>query len=102
MRWQAAAKLKEMEDSMLKYYMANADKAGIGLECLPGVKQLLQELKVRERFTAFACTTNNIAQSDVVGIYWFNLGYVVFNSLCWHMLPSSKDSDMVCSPNTYA
>ena len=31
---------------MLKYYMANADKAGVGLECLPGVKQLLQELKV--------------------------------------------------------
>lgn len=46
MYWQAAAKLKEMEDSMLKYYMANADKAGVGLECLPGVKQLLQELKV--------------------------------------------------------
>lgn len=44
--WQAAAKLKDMEDSMLKYYMANADKAGVGLECLPGVKQLLQELKV--------------------------------------------------------
>ena len=35
-----------MEDVMLKYYMANADKAGVGLECLPGVKQLLQELKV--------------------------------------------------------
>ena len=31
---------------MLKHYMANADKAGVGLECLPGVKQLLQELKV--------------------------------------------------------
>ena len=45
-RSQAAAKLKDMEDSMLKYYMANADKAGVGLECLPGVKQLLQELKV--------------------------------------------------------
>jgi len=43
---QAAAKLKDMEDVMLKYYMANADKAGVGLECLPGVKQLLQELKV--------------------------------------------------------
>lgn len=44
--WQAAAKLKDMEDSMLKYYDAHADKAGVGLECLPGVKQLLQELKV--------------------------------------------------------
>lgn len=60
MRWQAAAKLKEMEDSMLKYYMANADKAGIGLECLPGVKQLLQELKVRGSSTALACTTTTL------------------------------------------
>ena len=57
MHRQAAAKLKEMEDSMLKYYMANADKAGIGLECLPGVKQLLQELKVCDNDTAFACST---------------------------------------------
>ena len=31
---------------MLKFYLANADKAAVGLECLPGVKQLLQELKV--------------------------------------------------------
>lgn len=54
--WQAAAKLKEMEDSMLKYYMANADKAGVGLECLPGVKQLLQELKVCFN-VASACNT---------------------------------------------
>ena len=43
---QAAAKLQEMEDVMLKHYMANVDKAGVGLELLPGVKQLLQELKV--------------------------------------------------------
>lgn len=43
---QAASKLKQMEDVMLKHYMANTDKAGVGLECLPGVKQLLQELKV--------------------------------------------------------
>lgn len=31
---------------MLKHYKANADKAAVGLELLPGVKQLLQALKV--------------------------------------------------------
>lgn len=31
---------------MLKYYQQNISKAGTGLECLPGVKQLLQALKV--------------------------------------------------------
>ena len=48
---------------MLKYYMANADKAGVGLECLPGVKQLLQELKVHHfTFHMYAIIT----QSDGV------------------------------------
>ncbi|KAL3142771.1 hypothetical protein ABBQ38_003071 [Trebouxia sp. C0009 RCD-2024] len=54
----AAAKLKDMEDSMLKYYMANADKAGVGLECLPGVKQLLQELKDRDDVLTCLVTGN--------------------------------------------
>ena len=31
---------------MLKYYKENINRAGTGLECLPGVKQLLQALKV--------------------------------------------------------
>ena len=43
---QAAAKLKEMEAVMIKVYEANADKAGMGLETLPGVKQMLEELMV--------------------------------------------------------
>lgn len=43
----AAAKLKEMEAVMIKFYEANADKAGMGLETLPGVKQMLEELMAR-------------------------------------------------------
>ena len=31
---------------MLKHYKANAEKAAVGLELLPGVKELLQALKV--------------------------------------------------------
>lgn len=31
---------------MLRHYKANADKAAVGLELLPGVKQLLETLKV--------------------------------------------------------
>ena len=31
---------------MIKYYEANTDKAGMGLEILPGVKQMLEELMV--------------------------------------------------------
>lgn len=90
MHRQAAAKLKEMEDSMLKYYMANADKAGIGLECLPGVKQLLQELKVRQCCSLSACFT--MPQSG--------------DGKCLQQLvlawPSSIGSDKVCSPITNA
>ena len=84
MHRQAAAKLKEMEDSMLKYYMANADKAGIGLECLPGVKQLLQELKVRDNVAAslHALQCPKVVMAGV--------------SNSW---PSSIGSDMVCSPD---
>ena len=48
-----------MEDSMLKYYMANADKAGIGLECLPGVKELLQELKVHTQVLTRPSTSSS-------------------------------------------
>lgn len=36
---------------MLKHYMQNANKAGVGLELLPGVKQLLQDLKVSSTIT---------------------------------------------------
>ena len=43
---QAAAKLKDMEAVMIKFYEANTDKAGMGLETLPGVKQMLEELMV--------------------------------------------------------
>ena len=35
-----------MEAVMLKYYTENINRAGTGLECLPGVKQLLEALKV--------------------------------------------------------
>lgn len=57
---------------MLKYYMANADKAGVGLECLPGVKQLLQELKVCCNAAVPACTALNWQMSPTVGAgTWF-------------------------------
>ena len=58
---------------MLKYYMANADKAGIGLECLPGVKQLLQELKV--------CT----ATGPIIVLADFT------NNWCWQVIVSIQD-----------
>ena len=43
---QAAAKLKDMEGVMIKFYEANIDRAGMGLEILPGVQQMLEELMV--------------------------------------------------------
>ena len=39
-------KLKEMEQVMVTYYKEHLDEAGVGLEILPGVKDLLEALKV--------------------------------------------------------
>ena len=39
-------KIKEMEDVMVTYYKEHLDEAGVGLEILPGVKNLLEALKV--------------------------------------------------------
>lgn len=53
-----------MEESMLKYYMANADKAGVGLECLPGVKQLLQELKVHHPMVCICMNSETVPRAN--------------------------------------
>ncbi|GAB4819077.1 hypothetical protein N2152v2_006123 [Parachlorella kessleri] len=44
---QAMAKLPEMQQAMVDYYVAQRDRAGQGLELLPGVKELLLALKER-------------------------------------------------------
>lgn len=40
-------KLPEMQQAMVEHFLAHAERAGQGLELLPGVKQLLQALNVR-------------------------------------------------------
>ena len=56
---QAAAKLKDMEGVMIKFYEANLDKAGMGLEILPGVKQMLEELMVSGMSSGAAVICSN-------------------------------------------
>ena len=43
---QGMSKIKEMENVMVTYYREHLDEAGVGLEILPGVKDLLEALKV--------------------------------------------------------
>ena len=43
---QAMAKLPEMQAAMVEYFTAHSERAGQGLELLPGVKELLLVLKV--------------------------------------------------------
>lgn len=55
---------------MLKYYMTNANKAGVGLECLPGVKQLLQELKVCSFCESLiACLHNQVSACSKIEVH---------------------------------
>lgn len=46
---QGMARLKECEAAMCDYFDAHSDKAQMGLRLLPGVKELLAELQVRDR-----------------------------------------------------
>ena len=41
------AKVKDMEAAMTYYFLSHAGDAGIGLEILPGVREILTELSVR-------------------------------------------------------
>lgn len=53
-----------MEAVMLKYYKENINRAGTGLECLPGVKQLLQALKVHMHLATLcqACSLEQLCR----------------------------------------
>lgn len=44
---QAMAKLPEVQAAMSRHFNSQASRAGLGLELLPGVQQLLETLKVR-------------------------------------------------------
>lgn len=69
-----------MEAVMLKYYQQNIDKAGTGLECLPGVKQLLQALKVNNHVSLsyfmyiMPSCTHICTTAHVTGVY--SAGYL--------------------------
>lgn len=43
---QAMAKLPEMEAAMIEHYQQNQERAGAGIELLPGVLDLLKALQV--------------------------------------------------------
>ncbi len=43
---QALAKLPAVQDAMERYFLEHKDQAAVGLELLPGVRELLTELKV--------------------------------------------------------
>jgi hypothetical protein len=49
---QAQAKLKELEASMVRHFQQHEERAGLGLELLPGVKALLEALQVGCKGTA--------------------------------------------------
>jgi hypothetical protein len=44
---QALPKLAEVQAAMTRYFASQSSRAGLGLELLPGVQQLLETLKVR-------------------------------------------------------
>lgn len=44
--WQAMPKLPEVQAAMTRYFASQASRAGLGLELLPGVQQLLEHLQV--------------------------------------------------------
>eukprot|EP00882_Tetradesmus_deserticola_P012779 GHRQ01013544.1.p1 GENE.GHRQ01013544.1~~GHRQ01013544.1.p1 ORF type:complete len:200 (+),score=91.15 GHRQ01013544.1:56-655(+) len=44
---EAQAKLKQLEAAMLRHFQQHAERAGLGLQLLPGVKALLEALQVR-------------------------------------------------------
>jgi hypothetical protein len=44
---QAQAKLKDLEAAMVRHFQQHAERSGLGLELLPGVKALLEALQVR-------------------------------------------------------
>jgi beta-phosphoglucomutase-like phosphatase (HAD superfamily) len=44
---QATARLPDIQDIMISYFVEHSSKAAEGIEILPGVQTLLQELKVR-------------------------------------------------------
>jgi hypothetical protein len=41
-------KLAAVQDAMTRYFTSQTDRAGLGLELLPGVQKLLETLKVRK------------------------------------------------------
>jgi hypothetical protein len=43
---QALPKLAAVQDAMTHYFSSQTDRAGLGLELLPGVQKLLETLKV--------------------------------------------------------
>lgn len=47
------AKLPAVQEEMEQYFLEHKDQAAVGLELLPGVRELLTELKVQHRACAF-------------------------------------------------
>jgi hypothetical protein len=44
---QALGGLEQLQVAMVRHFEAHADRAGLGLELLPGVRELLQALQAR-------------------------------------------------------
>ena len=41
------SKLSEIESAMVEHFEAHVEKAGVGLELLPGIRELLEAMQVR-------------------------------------------------------
>jgi beta-phosphoglucomutase-like phosphatase (HAD superfamily) len=55
---QALPKLSEVQAAMTQYFVSQSSRAGLGLELLPGVQQLLETLKVRPTLLTSSSRTN--------------------------------------------
>ena len=57
---QGMDKLQEMERVMVDYFRDHLDEAGVGLEILPGVRELLEALKV---IALWSCCSDALANA---------------------------------------
>ncbi|WIA15404.1 hypothetical protein OEZ85_002060 [Tetradesmus obliquus] len=90
---EAQIKLKELEAAMVRHFQAHADRAGLGLELLPGVKALLEALKARGDVASCLVTGN------LEPIGWGKMAALGIESLFSKPLFGGFGSDF-CSGNT--
>uniref|UniRef100_A0A383W0B9 Haloacid dehalogenase-like hydrolase n=1 Tax=Tetradesmus obliquus TaxID=3088 RepID=A0A383W0B9_TETOB len=90
---EAQGKLKELEAAMVRHFQAHADRAGLGLELLPGVEALLEALQARGDVASCLVTGN------LEPIGWGKMAALGIDGLFSKPLFGGFGSDF-CSGNT--